>query len=75
VAVLLKPAILQGLEEKGAGGFRVADGKILLSGSLLPALCTTVAGSTVDDVFFLPHWASSTSPQPSTEGVYAGTPH
>lgn len=57
MAVLLKPAILQGLEEKAAGGFRVADGKVLLSMALLPAVWTTLAGSRVDDVVYPPHWA------------------
>lgn len=65
MAVLLEPAILQGLEDKGAGGFRVADGKILLSKTLLPALCTTGAASRVDDVVCLPHWASATFPSTS----------
>lgn len=64
MAVLLKPAILQGLEEKGAGGFRVADGEIPLSKTLLPALCTMGAGTTgVDDVVCLLPWASATLPQ------------
>lgn len=31
MVVQLKPGILQGLEGKGTGGFRVADGKNLLS--------------------------------------------
>lgn len=57
-AVLPKPAILQGLEEKGAGGFRVADGKTLVSKVFLPALYNRVVGSRLDDVACLAHWAN-----------------
>ena len=53
--VQLKPGILQGLEEEGPGGFRVADRKILPSKTLLPVLYVRVAGTRLDDVAFLPH--------------------
>lgn len=59
VVVQLKPGIFQGLDGKGTGGFRVADGEILLSKTLLPILYIRVAGTRLDDVAFLPHWVNA----------------
>lgn len=56
VVVQLKPGVLQGLDGKGIGEFRVADGKILLSKTLLPVLYIRVAGIRLGGVTFLPHW-------------------